>query len=121
MSPADNQCFTALAVLAPAGKLIAQGRHRLELRSWQPPSLPLRNLLIVESARQVNAEGQWDPEACGVALVDVVAVQPWKGLPGMYAWQLDNIRPILPRLHPLPAKAGLYQVSPCGSPEALET
>ncbi|MDT8997784.1 hypothetical protein RQP53_00680 [Paucibacter sp. APW11] len=117
----SDQSLTALAVLSPAGKLIAQGRHRIELRSWQPPVLPLRNLLIVESQRQVAAEGQWDPEACGVALVDVLSVSPWSGAPGMYAWELSNIRPICPKLCPLPARSGLYSVNLCATREALET
>ena len=102
--------FTALAVLSPAGKLIAQGRHCLELRSWRPPQLPLRDLLIIESRRQVASDDQRDPEAAGVALVDVLSVDPWPGTPGMFAWKLGNVRPINPPLGPLPARSGLYTV-----------
>ncbi len=112
-SPSDSQLdqsFTALAVLSPAGKLIAQGRHHLELRSWRPSQVPLRDLLIVESRRQVASDDQLDPEASGVALVDVLSVEPWPGSPGMYAWKLGNIRPIIPKLSPLPARGGLYTV-----------
>lgn len=110
-SPSDSQLdqrFTALAVLSPAGKLIAQGRHRLELRSWCPPLVPLRDLLIIESRRQVASDDQLDPEAAGVALVDVLSVEAWPGTPGMYAWKLGNVRPIIPKLSPLPARSGLY-------------
>lgn len=112
-SPSDSQLdqsFTALAVLSPAGKLIAQGRHSLELRSWRPPTVPLRDLLIVESRRQVAADDQLDPDAAGVALVDVMSVEPWPGSPGMFAWKLANIRPIFPKLSPLPARGGLYPI-----------
>lgn len=112
-SPSDSQLdqsFTALAVLSPAGKLIAQGRHRLELRSWCPTQVPLRDLLIIESRRQVASEDQLDPEAAGVALVDVLSVDPWPGMPGMYAWKLGNVRPIFPKLSPLPARGGLYTI-----------
>ncbi|MBB2485900.1 ASCH domain-containing protein [Mitsuaria sp. WAJ17] len=105
-----DQSFTALAVLSPAGKLIAQGRHRLELRSWCPPQLPLRDLLIIESRRQVASEDQLDPEAAGVALVDVLSVEPWPSAPGMYGWRLGNVRPITPKLSPLPARGGLYTI-----------
>ena len=114
-----DQRLTALAVLSPAGKLIAQGRHRIELRSWQPEQLPLRDLLIVESQRQIAHAEQWDPDACGVALVDVLSVKPWVGAPGMYAWELSNIRPICPKLGPLPARSGLYPVQLCATREAM--
>ncbi|MDL5033506.1 hypothetical protein QRD43_16450 [Pelomonas sp. APW6] len=112
-SPSDSQLdqsFTALAVLSPAGKLIAQGRHSLELRSWRPPVVPLRDLLIVESRRQVASDDQLDPDAAGVALVDVMSVEPWPGSPGMFAWKLANVRPIFPKLSPLPARGGLYTI-----------
>lgn len=105
-----DQSFTALAVLSPAGKLIAQGRHSIELRSWRPPEVPMRDLLIVESRRQVAADDQRDPEAAGVALVDVLSVESWPGSPGMFAWKLGHIRPIFPKLSPLPACGGLYTV-----------
>ena len=123
-SPSDSQLdqsFTALAVLSPAGKLIAQGRHRLELRSWCPPQVPLRDLLIIESRRQVASEDQLDPEAAGVALVDVLSVDPWPGTPGMFAWKLGNVRPIFPKLSPLPARGGLYTVCLSSLAETADT
>lgn len=113
--------FTALAVLSPAGKLIAQGRHHLELRSWRPPQVPLRDLLIVESRRQVASEDQLDPEAAGVALVDVLSVEAWPGSPGMFAWKLGNVRPITPQLGPLPARCGLYTVCLSSLAETADT
>lgn len=122
--PSDSQLdqrFTALAVLSPAGKLIAQGRHRLELRSWQPPRVPMRDLLIVESRRQVAADDQLDPDAAGVALVDVLSVEPWPDTPGMFAWKLGNIRPIFPSLSPLPARSGLYTLCLSSLAETADT
>ena len=39
----------ALSIVAPNGANIAAGRKTLEIRSWRPPRLPLRDLLIVEN------------------------------------------------------------------------
>ncbi|WP_211090190.1 ASCH domain-containing protein [Pseudothauera nasutitermitis] len=40
--------YLALSIVSPQGENIASGRKTLEVRSWQPPALPLHDLLIVE-------------------------------------------------------------------------
>ena len=60
--------FLALSIVAPHGKNIAEGRKTIEVRSWMPPRLPLRDVLIVENSVYLTREGQTDPEGVGVAL-----------------------------------------------------
>lgn len=35
--------FSALSIVAPSGQRIAQGMKTLEVRSWQPEQLPLKD------------------------------------------------------------------------------
>ena len=67
--------FAALSIVIPAGQRIAQGQKRLEIRSWQPEQLPLKDLVIVENKNYLNKVG--DEEAgMAVAIVDIKAVLP---------------------------------------------
>ena len=110
----------ALSIVAPHGENIAAGRKTLEVRSWQPPTLPLMDLLIVENSRPLTEDGDVDPDGIAVALVDVVSVAPWLPdevaaacstgwQPGYFSWRLDNVRPLLPRVR-VPAARKLYEV-----------
>ena len=40
--------YSALSIVAPSGTKIAQGLKTLEIRSWTPKQLPLRDLVIVK-------------------------------------------------------------------------
>lgn len=67
--------FAALSIVTPAGQSIVQGQKRLEIRSWQPEQLPLKDLVIVENKNYLNKAG--DEEAgMAVAIVDIKAVLP---------------------------------------------
>ncbi|KAF1049543.1 ASCH domain-containing protein [Xylophilus sp.] len=110
----------ALSIVAPHGTNIACGRKTLEIRSWKPPYLPLRNLLIVENRILLVEEGQSDPNATAVALVDVEEVHAWqpseraaacstKWTPGYWAWSLSNVRPLSGRVR-VAARRKLYDV-----------
>lgn len=112
--------YQALSIVAPHGGNIASGRKTLEVRSWQPPSLPLLDLVIVENGRFLRQEGEVDPEGVAVALVDVHRVEPWRPdqveaacssgwVPGYYAWTLENVRPIQARPR-VQAERGIYQI-----------
>jgi hypothetical protein len=46
--------FSALSIVAPNAMRIAQGMKNLEVRSWQPEQLPLKDLLIVENKTFLN-------------------------------------------------------------------
>ncbi|ENU46400.1 hypothetical protein F984_02439 [Acinetobacter nosocomialis NIPH 2119] len=51
------QQFLALSVVAPNGTYIAQGVKTLEVRSWVPTELPLKDLLIVKNKNFLINDG----------------------------------------------------------------
>lgn len=110
----------ALSIVAPNGSNIATGRKTLEIRSWQPPSLPLRDLLIVENRIFLTGEDEVDPDGIAVALVDVDEVHAW--LPselaaagattwkaGLWAWHVTHVRPVSGTFR-LAARRKLYEI-----------
>jgi hypothetical protein len=112
--------YAALSIVSPAGERIAQGIKTLEIRTWQPPEWPLKDLLIVENDQYLNHDGD---ESIGraVALVDVMDVHPWREdefeaacasywAKGYFAWVLDNVRPIQWQLV-VPAKRKIYRLN----------
>lgn len=50
--------YTALSVVAPSAERIVQGQKTLEIRSWQPQTIPLKNLVIVENQYFLRNEGE---------------------------------------------------------------
>ena len=116
----DADYMLALSIVAPQGTNIALGRKTLEVRSWKPEHLPLRNLLIVENDTFLLEEGQFDPKGTAVALVDVEEVHEWQPTelqaacsnswsPGYWAWSLSNVRPMSGAIQ-VAAHRKLYEV-----------
>ncbi|MDO7431689.1 ASCH domain-containing protein [Acinetobacter nosocomialis] len=114
------QQFLALSVVAPNGTYIAQGVKTLEVRSWVPTELPLKDLLIVENKNFLMNDGD-EEEGIAVALVDVVSIHVWQNdeiepacatswSEGYFAWVLSNVRPVKQQLK-VQAKRKIYQVS----------
>lgn len=110
----------ALSIVAPNGLNIAEGRKTLEIRSWLPPQLPLRDLLIIENRIFLTGEDEVDPDGIAVALVDLEEVhawQPWQieaacadeWKPGLWAWHFTHVRPVRGAVR-LNACRKLYQV-----------
>lgn len=110
----------ALSVVSPHGTHIAEGRKSLEVRSWLPPRLPLRDLVIVENQRFLTAEQPEDQEGRAVAVVDVLEVHDWQPhevaaacssgwQPGYQAWVLSNVRRISPPVQ-APAHRKIYEI-----------
>ncbi|MDN5512508.1 ASCH domain-containing protein [Acinetobacter sp.] len=109
--------FAALSIVTPAGQRIAQGQKRLEIRSWQPEQLPLKDLVIVENKNYLSKAG--DGEAgMAVAIVDIESVHPWPKdeieaasatywAAGYWAWEISNVRPIDPPIA-VQAKRKIY-------------
>lgn len=111
--------FSALSIVAPSGQCIAQGMKTLEVRSWQPEQLPLKDLLIVENKFFLNHDAD-EELGVAVALVDVESVHVWQPneveaacasywAEGYFAWQLSNIRPIKDKIE-VPAKRKIYLI-----------
>lgn len=111
----------ALSIVSPHGCNIANGRKTLEVRSWKPDVLPLKDLLIIENEVMLLEEGQFDPSGRAVAVVDISEVHPWeknevdaacsKGWElGYWAWTIVNVRTIQHN-SPLIAKHKLYELN----------
>ncbi len=112
--------YTALSIVAPGGDRIASGQKTLEIRSWQPPQWPMRDLLIVQNTRYLRQDGECDPDGVALALVDVLRVAAWtpdellaacasQWSPGYFAWQLHRVRPLAHRPRVV-AKRLLYEI-----------
>ena len=110
----------ALSIVAPNGANIAAGRKTLEIRSWRPPQLPLRNLLIIENLVFLTGEDEVDPDGTAVAVVDVDEVHAWQPSeleaacaaewkPGLWAWHVTHVRPVSGAFR-LAARRKLYEV-----------
>ena len=111
----------ALSIVAPNGANIAAGRKTLEIRSWRPPQLPLRNLLIIENQVFLTGADEVDPEGIAVAVVDVDEVHAWQPYelaaacatewkPDLWAWHVTHVRPV-PGAFRLAARRKLYEVA----------
>ncbi|WP_173911604.1 ASCH domain-containing protein [Acinetobacter sp. Marseille-Q1618] len=96
--------YSALSIVAPSGTKIAQGLKTLEIRSWTPKQLPLRDLVIVENTQFLTAE-YTEEMGSAVAIVDIASVHPWREdeveaacasnwAEGYWAWVICNVRPI---------------------------
>lgn len=112
-----KKIYPALSIVAPMGQYIAQGKKTLEIRSWRPTHLPLKDLLIVENQHYLTQEGD-EELGYAVAMVDVEAIHPWKEDEleaamasywdeGYWAWVLSNVRPMLVQT-PVMAKRKIY-------------
>jgi hypothetical protein len=112
--------LNALSIVYPAATKIANGTKTLEIRSWKPLTLPLRDLLIVENHRRLDRDGDVDPEGMAVALIDIIEVRDWKEeealrdgntfTAGYFAWVISNVRPIALPFR-VPAERLIYKIS----------
>ncbi len=109
----------ALSIVAPACERIALGQKKLEIRSWRPEQLPLRDLVIVQNTQFLNKAGD---EQIGeaMAIIDILAVHAWREdevetacanhwEQGYWAWEIANVRPIVPRIKCI-AKRKIYEI-----------
>ncbi|PWB17591.1 ASCH domain-containing protein [Acinetobacter sp. AM] len=114
-----RKLYQALSIVAPSGEYIAQGVKTLEIRSWRPEQLPLKNLIIVENTHYLNQCGD-EEEGRAVAWVDITSVHAWKNTEiesakasywqeGYWAWVIENVRPIHPPVKTI-ARRKIYWV-----------
>ncbi|MDW9250178.1 ASCH domain-containing protein [Burkholderia cepacia] len=68
---------SALSIVKPAVDDIVAGRKRVEIRSWAPPAMPLRDLVLVQNTIFLRQDGQEDPDGIALAMVDVMGVHDW--------------------------------------------
>ncbi len=111
--------YLALSIVAPFGQRIAQGLKILEVRSWRPDQLPLKDLVIVENQTYLNNEGD-EELGYAVALVDIDSIHTWQEnevdaacasywTDGYYAWVISNVRPLKQPIEAI-AKRKLYRL-----------
>lgn len=111
--------FLALSIVTPNGIRIAEDIKTLEVRSWVPTQLPVKDLLIVENQNFLIKDTD-EEEGVTVALVDVDSIHAWRNdevnlacasawSEGYFAWVLSNVRPIKQPVKIL-AKRKIYQV-----------
>lgn len=113
----------AFSVVSPWGNIIANGQKTLEIRSWQPDTLPMKNIALVQNEIRLTQADQIDPNGEVVAIVDIVGCKSWvqsecrqagcdesEFVAGYLAWELGNIRKLS---HPVKAmaKRKFYELS----------
>lgn len=91
----------ALSLHQPWASRIATGQKTIETRFWHTL---YRGDFLVCAAKRPKVEGL--PTGVAVCIVELVGCRPmtWRDekaamchcVPGLYAWDLDNIRPIVP-------------------------
>lgn len=114
-----RRIYPALSIVAPSGSYIAEGIKTLEIRSWRPNELPLKDLVIVENAHDLNQDGD-EELGRAVAWVDISSVHAWQKSEieaakasywedGYWAWVIENVRPIHPPVD-IPARRKIYWI-----------
>lgn len=110
--------YTALSIVAPNVERIVQGLKTLEVRSWQPEKLPLKDVVIVQNQNFLLNEG--DEEMGAIALVDIESTHLWQSdevgaawasywAAGYFAWVISNVRPFKKPIDVV-AKRKLYKI-----------
>lgn len=114
--------YQAISILNPAVENIINGSKSIEIRSWKPDTIPLKNVVLVQNEKYLKNQHDLD---CGVALavVDFVSVREWsyeeflkqnanttlnkKWTPGYFIWEIENVRPLKKTVDCI-AKKGIY-------------
>ncbi|AOY95439.1 hypothetical protein BKK79_27115 [Cupriavidus sp. USMAA2-4] len=117
----------ALSIVKPAVDDILSGTKQVEIRSWLPPKIPMRDLVLVQNTIFLRQDGQEDPNGIALAVVDIVGVHDWtpeiaraqgkQWSAGYVCWELANVRAIDPPA-PCVAKRGIYAVELLQDPVA---
>jgi len=113
--------YKALSVIEPYGELLISGQKTLEIRSWIPQKLPLKNVVLVQNVKRLSEELEEDVGSA-LGLIDIDGFHLWteSDLPksgcdsftdGYYAWEISNRRPFLTRPEIL-AKRKIYNLAP---------
>lgn len=111
--------YTALSIVAPNAERIVQGLKTLEVRSWQPEKLPLKDVVIVQNQNFLLNEGD-EEMGRAIALVDIESTHLWQSdevgaacasywAAGYFAWVISNVRPFKKPIDVV-AKRKLYKI-----------
>jgi len=126
-----NQCYIyrgkralkAISILYPWGNMIANGEKNLEIRSWHPDTLPLKNIALVQNNIRLTKEINNDPDGQIIAIIDIISSRPWKKedckksgceesqfSEGFLAWEIKNVRKLTQPIKAV-AKRRFYDLS----------
>lgn len=111
--------YTALSIVAPNAERVVQGLKTLEVRSWQPEKLSLKDVVIVENQNFLLNEGD-EEMGHAIALVDIESIYLWQSdevsaacasywAEGYFAWVISNVRPFKKPIDVV-AKRKLYKI-----------
>lgn len=116
--------YQALSILKPAVDLILDGQKNIEIRSWLPPEIPMKNVVIVQNQKYLSTDEDID-DGVALAIVDFTEFKIWTeddynaGNPsinlgrtwkeGYFTWKIENIRRLT---KPIICKAmkGIYEL-----------
>ncbi|MEQ9997957.1 hypothetical protein [Pectobacterium versatile] len=117
--------YRALSIVYPAVQHIMLGIKKVEIRSWIPPEIPMKDLVLIENYSYLH-DGEIDLSGKALAIVDVVNYSEWrredflnqsnntkigkKWKNGYYMWHLENIR-IINNEFNCTAKKGIYNIA----------
>ncbi|EAA4385184.1 ASCH domain-containing protein [Salmonella enterica subsp. enterica serovar Enteritidis] len=116
--------FQAISILTPAVENIINGSKSIEIRSWYPETMPLKNVILVQNDKYLKNQSDID-HGMAMAIVDFVSVRNWSyedylkqnqettlnkpWSPGYYVWEIKNVR-ILKKSVPCVARKGIYTI-----------
>ncbi|MBQ0328163.1 MULTISPECIES: ASCH domain-containing protein [Providencia] len=116
--------YQALSILKPAVDLILDGKKNIEIRSWLPPEIPMKNVVIVQNQKYLSSDEDID-DGIALAIVDFTEFKIWTKddynnsdplvslgrawKEGYFTWKIENIRRLT---KPIRCKAmkGIYQL-----------
>ncbi|MDQ7799487.1 MAG: ASCH domain-containing protein [Candidatus Edwardsbacteria bacterium] len=111
--------YKCLSIVKPNGNNVASGIKTIEVRRWELPFFPLKDLIIIENDNYLSKHYQ-EENGMILAMADVIDVRPWEEKDliascakvyekGYLAWILSNIRKISYPA-PVPAKRKIYEL-----------
>lgn len=116
--------YRALSILSPAVENIINGSKKVEIRSWAPSIIPLKNLVLVENYHYLVNNQDID-DGYALAIVDIVNILPWtedmflaqndetklnkKWQPDYFVWIIENVRPLQRPIKCMALK-GIYNI-----------
>jgi len=113
----------AISVISPWGDMITNGKKILEIRSWEPNIIPMKNIALVQNKIRLSKENQVDPSGQIIAVIDILDTTPWvqedcriagcdetQFSEGYIAWRIGNVRKLTNPVNAV-AKRKFYDLS----------
>lgn len=106
-------------MIKPYGDLIISGKKQIEVRSWYPKYLPMKNVVLVQNKNRLSSEYE-EELGFAIGIIDIEEYRNWDKndleksccdtfSEGYYAWIISNIRAFKEQI-PVIAKRKLYEI-----------